>query len=122
MAGGDRTNDHGTMADRLQQTRAQLHGSIDGLRQPPGPDPMAVTTPLPPPDPRAGETATYVTTEAQHVLVHTTHGRLPGILVEWRRHADGQWYGYAVHSTKVEGQWVLVHRWVPARHLEPVKH
>ena len=46
------------------------------------------------------------------------HGRLPGLLLEWRKVASGTWQGRVVRPVLAEGGWVVVEEWVPARALE----
>jgi len=45
------------------------------------------------------------------------HGRLPGLLLEWRRAASG-WQGRVVRPVLEDGSWVVVEEWLPAELLE----
>jgi len=45
------------------------------------------------------------------------HGRLPGLLLEWRRTASG-WQGRVVRTVLEAGTWVVVEDWLPSRLLE----
>lgn len=44
------------------------------------------------------------------------HGRLPGLLLEWRRTAAG-WQGRVVRPVLETGGWVIVEEWVGAEKL-----
>lgn len=100
----------------------QLHGSVEGLRRPPGPDPMAATrshavvlTPE--------EAATYRDVEPVHVWVahpDAVDGRVPGLLTGWRRLASGRWEASTVHADLVDGRWLQTTAWLPADRLEPI--
>jgi len=57
----------------------------------------------------------------KHCWVAHQHGRLPGLLIEWRRTAAG-WQGRVVHPVPdpdVPGGWILVEEWLPAEALVP---
>ncbi len=44
----------------------------------------------------------------------------PGLLVEWRRSADGAWQGRVVYAAALRGgAWALVEEWLPADMLAP---
>ena len=45
------------------------------------------------------------------------HGRLPGLLLEWRRVAWG-WQGRVVRPALEAGEWIVVEKWLPAELLE----
>ena len=45
------------------------------------------------------------------------HGRLPGLLLEWRRTAAG-WQGRVVRPVSEAGAWLVVEEWLPAELLE----
>lgn len=45
------------------------------------------------------------------------HGRLPGLLLEWRRTASG-WQGRVVRPALDAGEWILVDEWLPSELLE----
>jgi hypothetical protein len=49
------------------------------------------------------------------------HGvKRPGVLLEWRRSAAGEWEGRVVYSAQLrEGQWAGVEEWLPAALLAP---
>lgn len=46
------------------------------------------------------------------------HGRLPALLLEWRRTVSG-WQGRVVRPVLEEDSWVVVEEWLPARTLSP---
>lgn len=46
------------------------------------------------------------------------HGRLPGLLMEWRRTGAG-WQGRVVRPVLEGGRWVIVDEWMPAELLAP---
>ena len=46
------------------------------------------------------------------------HGRLPGLLLEWRRTASG-WQGRVVRPVLELGVWIVVEEWLPAELREP---
>jgi hypothetical protein len=46
------------------------------------------------------------------------HGRLPGLLLEWRLTVSG-WHGRVVRAVVEEGCWVVVEEWLPAALLAP---
>lgn len=107
------------MLDRMDD-RPPLHGSPEGLRRPPGPDPMApigVSRPLHKDNP--AETADYRPAEPCHVWVTTPTGRHPGVLMEWRRVPGQPWTGRVVHADLHEGRWAKVDQWLPAEAIEP---
>lgn len=54
----------------------------------------------------------------RHCWVTDEHGRLPGLLLGWRRTHSG-WQGRVVHLVDQAGSWVVVEDWVAAVHLEP---
>jgi hypothetical protein len=92
---------YGTMAERIAATKAAAAGP-----RPPAP-------PAPPAPPRGPEAL-------RHCWVRGDHGRLPALLLEWRRTASG-WQGRVVHPVpdQVEGSgWILVEEWLPAAALD----
>src|SRR5690349_9023267 len=97
MAGGM----HRRGADRMS-----LHERIRG------------TPPVP-----AGSTSPQAATPAEgpspirHCWVIDGQGRLPGLLLEWRRTASG-WQGRVVHPLRESGAWVVVEEWLPAAGLQ----
>jgi hypothetical protein len=83
---------YGTMAERIAATRA------------------AATPEEPPRGPDA----------LKHCWVDHEHGRVPGLLIEWRRTASG-WQGRVVHPVPDEGGWILVEEWLPAGALTSIR-
>jgi hypothetical protein len=66
--------------------------------------------------PRAGDGG-----EGRHCWVRDppeTPGVWPGLLVEWRQHAEG-WQGRVVYTVTGPRGATLVESWLPARLLEP---
>ncbi len=53
----------------------------------------------------------------KHCWVTDRHGRLPGLLLEWRHTASG-WQGRVVRPTLEAGAWIVVEEWLPAELLE----
>ena len=53
----------------------------------------------------------------RHCWVTDRHGRLPGLLLEWRRREDG-WHGRVVRPIREDDGWVVVEEWLPAGLLE----
>ena len=88
---------YGTMAERIAATKA-------AASPPPAPAP-------PPPASRGPEAL-------RHCWVRGDHGRVPALLVEWRRTASG-WQGRVVHPVRDDGGWILVEEWLPAGSLVP---
>lgn len=90
MAGGTSKRDNwGSMADRV----------AGGKR-------AAAQGPVPP-------------AAVKHCWVSDEHGRLPGLLLEWRRTVDG-FQGRVVRPIHQPGEgWLLVDEWLPAYALEP---
>ena len=54
----------------------------------------------------------------RHCWVTDSHGRLPALLLEWRRREDG-WHGRVVRPAIEHGEWLVVEEWLPAAMLEP---
>lgn len=54
----------------------------------------------------------------RHCWVTDGHGRLPGLLSEWRRTSTG-WEGYVTRPVLESFGWTLVTEWLPAGLLEP---
>jgi hypothetical protein len=46
------------------------------------------------------------------------HGRLPGLLLEWRRTTAG-WQGRVVRPVLEASGWIVVEEWLPAELLAP---
>lgn len=117
-----------------QRTRTdQLHGSVEGLRRPPGPDPMAripgTLAGASASGPTAAEAATYRSPGTDtdpgpaHVwVIHpdASDGHVAGLLVEWRRQDQHGWEARVVHRDLVDGRWVTVQEWLPAERVQPV--
>ena len=92
---------HPTLAERVAATR----------RTPPStPAPTAPSQPAAPPSPLD---------RLKHCWVSDEHGRLPGLLLEWRKVVAG-WQGRVVHPVPEPGTegWILVEEWLPAELLE----
>ncbi len=93
---------YGTMAERIAATKAAAAP----------PRPAARAAPAVP-EPRGPEAL-------RHCWVRGEHGRLPALLIEWRRTASG-WQGRVVHPVPDVGElggWVLVEEWLPASALD----
>lgn len=56
----------------------------------------------------------------RHCWVTSAHGRLPGLLLEWRRTADGVWRGRVIHPIQQDAGWAVVEEWIEAALLDPV--
>ena len=87
---------YGSMAERVAASRP-----ADAIPSPAAgadPDPAASPPPL------------------RHCWVSDRHGRLPGLLLEWRQRPDG-WHGRVVHLVEDGQGWVLVEEWLPAAML-----
>ena len=55
----------------------------------------------------------------KHCWVRDPQGRLPGLLLEWRR-TEGGFHGRVVHPVaEADGGWVVVEEWLPAEVLDP---
>ena len=54
----------------------------------------------------------------KHCWVVDEHGRLPGLLLEWRQTAAG-WQGRTVRPVLEDGEWLVVEEWLPATSLHP---
>lgn len=53
----------------------------------------------------------------KHCWVTDRQGRLPGLLLEWRRTASG-WQGHVVRPALEAGEWIVVEEWLPAELLD----
>jgi hypothetical protein len=53
----------------------------------------------------------------KHCWVTDRHGRLPGLLLAWRRTASG-WQGRVVRPALEACEWIVVDEWLPAELLE----
>jgi hypothetical protein len=90
---------YGTMAERIAATKAAA-----------APPPPAGPSPQPGRGPD----------KLKHCWVRDEHGRLPALLLEWRRTASG-WQGRVVHPVPDPaglGGWILVEEWLPAGTLD----
>lgn len=124
MAGGTSKRPGGVPLG--ERTRVPLHGSVVGLRRPPGPDPMAPIGETPAaaraarPTPTEAATYRQPSDDHRHVWVTTDGVRGPGLIVEWRQ-VDGEpWEGLVVHLRHLRDRWVTVREWLPAHEIEPV--
>ena len=55
----------------------------------------------------------------KHCWVTDRHGRLPALLLEWRRTEAG-FQGRVIHPVAgADGGWVVVEEWLPAAVLDP---
>ena len=100
MAGGMR---------RKGAQRISLHERIHGT-----PPPAAAESPTTP----SARGHSGVVAPLRHCWVTEEHGRLPGLLLEWRR-TDSGWQGRVVRPVLEEGRWVVVEEWLPAQWLAP---
>lgn len=56
----------------------------------------------------------------KHCWVTTRDGRLPGLLLEWRK-SDDEWRGRVVHPVQEDHSWVVVEQWLPAGLLDQLR-
>jgi hypothetical protein len=56
----------------------------------------------------------------KHCWVTDRHGRLSGLLLEWRRVTSG-WQGRVVRPALEAGEWIVVEEWLPAELLAAVE-
>ena len=54
----------------------------------------------------------------KHCWVTDRHGRLPGLLLEWRCTPSG-WQGRVVRPMLEDAEWIVVEEWMPAELLDP---
>jgi len=54
----------------------------------------------------------------RHCWVTDRHGRMPGLLLEWRQRPDG-WHGRVVRPVREDDGWQVVEEWLPAGLLDP---
>ena len=95
VAGGmNKRGSYGSMADRV--ARSQRAESA----------PPEADVPQPPAAP------------VKHCWVTDEHGRLPALLLGWRRTASG-FQGRVVRPVPDEEGWIVVEEWLPADRLEP---
>lgn len=89
-----------------------------GARPPAGIDPTAPSTPILGADPL---TADYRTTVPQHVWLRLDTGKVPGLLLEWRRRRGNRiWEARVVHGELVADEWVTVNGWYLQGRLEQI--
>ena len=55
--------------------------------------------------------------EVKHCWITDENGRLPGLLLEWRRIGD-QYDGRVERLVREEGAWIVVEEWLPQTMLE----
>ena len=53
----------------------------------------------------------------KHCWVTDRHGRLPGILLEWRSTLAG-WQGRVIRPVLEDGDWIVIEEWMPAELLK----
>jgi hypothetical protein len=53
----------------------------------------------------------------KHCWVTDRYGRLPGLLLEWRRTLSG-WQGRVIRPVIEDGDWIVVEEWLPAELLD----
>ena len=88
-------------------------GSLADRITPPTPSPMAGA------HPEAARARPEL--DVKHCWVIDQHGRLPGLLLGWRRIGD-EWQGRVVRPAYDEAPglgWVVVEEWIPAGCLDP---
>jgi hypothetical protein len=88
--------------------RISLHERIHGAQ------PEQTVTQVTVEGPRTGRQAPPI----RPCWVTDEHGRLPALLLEWRRTVSG-WQGRVVRPVLEDGCWVVVEEWLPASQLEP---
>jgi hypothetical protein len=89
---------YGTMAERIAATKAASAPPSSSAPAPPARGPDAL----------------------RHCWVRGEHGRVPALLIEWRRTAAG-WQGRVVHPVRDPEDgvgWILVEEWLPAAALD----
>ena len=69
------------------------------------------------PAPQQFDPGKTVPRTVKHCWVTDRHGRLPGLLLEWRRTASG-WQGRVVRPVLEAGEWIVVEEWLPSELLE----
>ena len=55
----------------------------------------------------------------RHCWVTDRHGRLPALVLEWRRRDDG-WHARVVRPVREDDGWQVVEEWLPAGLLDPL--
>ncbi len=92
MAGGmNKRGSYGSMAERVARATPEITAATAEVPEPP---------------------------RLRHCWVTDRHGRLPGLLLEWRRRPDG-WHARVVHAIADVDGWVVVEEWLPAGLLDP---
>jgi hypothetical protein len=86
-----------------------MHERIHGAAPPDAPPAPAPSPSSPPTSPASRIKPCWVTDR---------HGRLPGLLLQWRQTASG-WQGRVVRPVLEGGAWIVVEDWLPATLLEP---
>jgi hypothetical protein len=66
---------------------------------------------------RGQEVAAQTPPSIKPCWVSDRHGRLPGLLLEWRE-LDGAWRGRVVRAVNEGDGWVVVEEWLPAELLD----
>ena len=51
--------------------------------------------------------------QIKHCWVTDHHGRLPGLLLEWRQ-LDGVWRGRVLRPVAEGDDWIIIEEWLPA--------
>ena len=82
--------------------RVSLHERIHGTPPSREPDPPPAVSARP---------------AVKHCWVTDRDGRLPGLLLEWRRTASG-WQARVVRPVFETGMWIVVEEWLPAELLD----
>ena len=67
---------------------------------------------------RVAARAEPVPPSIKHCYVTGVEGRLPALLLEWRR-TEGGWQGRVVRPVLEDAAWVVVEEWLPAGLLDP---
>jgi len=57
--------------------------------------------------------------QIKHCWVTYHHGRLPGLLLEWRQ-LDGVWRGRVLRPVAEGDDWIIIEEWLPAGLLNGV--
>ena len=69
---------------------------------------------------RSGRPEPVPAVPIKHCWVTGVEGRVPGLLLEWRKRPDG-WHARVVRPIQDgAGGWVVVEEWLPAGLLDPV--
>lgn len=65
------------------------------------------------------ESAPAPVVSIQHCWVTGVEGKVPGLLLAWRKRPDG-WHARVVRPVRDDIGWVVVEEWLPAGLLDPV--